>query len=262
MRVDLQVEELVVGTKDHIILQNVSCKIERGKIYSIIGPNGSGKSTLLKTMTRHLKPLKGTVYISGKEIQSISQKELAKQLAVVSQSPEAPADFTVKELVSFGRFPYRSIFQTSMGKNDEQIIQDALEKTQLTHLAERKVFSLSGGERQRAWIAMALAQQPEILILDEPTTYLDVFHQYEIMELITNLNKTQQMTVIMVVHDLNHAAQYSDYIFVVNDHTIAAEGVPTDVLEPKLLRRIFRIECVRQIQEDNRLFIIPKGLAI
>lgn len=261
MTVDLQVEELVVGTKDHIILQDVSCKIEKGKIYSVIGPNGSGKSTLVKTMTRHLKPLQGTVFISGKEIHSISPKELAKQLAVVSQSPEAPADFTVKELVSFGRFPYRSMFQTS-GKDDEIIIQDALEKTQLTHLAERKVFSLSGGERQRAWIAMALAQQPEILILDEPTTYLDVFHQYEIMELITKLNKTQQMTVIMVVHDLNHAAQYSDYIFVVNDHTIAAEGTPTDVLEPKLLRRIFRIECVRQIQEDNRLFIIPKGLAI
>lgn len=259
MPVELQVEKLVAGTKDHIILQDVSCKIEKGKIYSIIGPNGSGKSTLLKTMTRHLKPLQGRVYISGKEVQTIAPKELAKQLAMVSQSPEAPADFTVRELVSFGRFPYRSLFQTS-GIEDDKIIQESLEKTQLTHLAERKVSTLSGGERQRAWIAMALTQQPEILILDEPTTYLDVFHQYEIMELITKLNRTQGMTVVMVVHDLNHAAQYSDYIFVVNNHTIAAEGVPTDVLEPKLLRRIFRIECERQIQDNNKLFIIPKGL--
>ncbi len=261
MTVELLVDEVGFGTKDQIILQDVSCKIEKGKIYSIIGPNGSGKSTLLKTLSHHLKPTNGTVYINGKKVQSISVKELAKQIAIVSQSPEAPADLTVKELVSFGRFPYRKMFQTT-GYDDKEIIADAIEKTQLSHLANRKVVSLSGGERQRAWIAMALAQQPDILILDEPTTYLDIFHQYEIMELITNLNKSQKMTVVMVVHDLNHAGQYSDYIFVLHDHTIAAEGVPTEVLEPELLRRIFRIECERQIQADNRLLIIPKGLAV
>ncbi len=261
MTVKLLVEEVAVGIKNHIILEDVSCKIEKGKVYAIIGPNGSGKSTLLKTMARHLTPMRGTVYISGKKVQSFSQKALARQLAVVSQSPEAPSDLTVQDLVSFGRLPHRSMFQAA-GKKDREIIADAMEKMQLTPLADRKVLSLSGGERQRAWIAMALAQQPETLILDEPTTYLDVFHQYEIMELISRLNRSQQMTVIMVVHDLNHAGQYADFIFVVNRHTIVAEGTPAEVLEPELLRKVFRIECERQIQADNKLLIIPKGLAI
>lgn len=238
----LSANSLSAGFGDKIIIHNLSLAVEKGQILSIIGPNGSGKSTLLKVLSRSLMPLKGSVLLDGKDIQSFNAKNLACQLAILHQSSRAPTDLTVRDLVEYGRFPYQHWWK-GRNEEDKRVVEWALEQTRLIDLSARLVSTLSGGEQQRAWIAMALAQKPRILLLDEPTTYLDICHQIEILDLIRQLNREQGITIVMVLHDLNYAARYSDNIAVLRQGSLYAAGYPADMITPTMLREVFQVEA-------------------
>ncbi len=227
------------GNKE--ILRNINLHIPDKEIVTIIGPNGSGKSTLIKALSRCLKVTEGTVNLYGKNINNISTKKIAQKMAILPQVKNISADITVENLVSYGRYPHLRIGKR-LNMEDKDIISWAIEKTGLVDLRDRHVATLSGGERQRAWIAMALAQKPKILLLDEPTTYLDVSYQLEVLELVKELNKSLNLTVVMVLHDLNQAARYSDNIFVLNEGEIFEWGNPENIIRSTLLKDIFRIE--------------------
>ena len=223
-------------------LKPTNLVINKGEFVAIVGPSGSGKSTLLKAISRNLKPITGSVFLDGSDIQKFNSKEFARQLAILHQVSRAPADLTVRDLVEYGRFPYQHWWK---GKNedDEKFVSWALKQTGLEKLAMRRVSTLSGGEQQRAWIAMALAQKPRILLLDEPTTYLDIAHQLEVMKIVTTINETYGMTVIMVLHDINHALQYADEIAVLKDKHIVAQGAPETVLTVEMLAQVFGVRA-------------------
>ncbi|WP_455920725.1 ABC transporter ATP-binding protein, partial [Priestia megaterium] len=176
-----------------------------------IGSNGCGKSTILRSLARLLKPAEGSIYLNGKDIHRHSSKEVAKKLAILPQAPEAPEDLTVKELCYYGRHPHKGLF-ARYSAEDHQVVEEALQATKLSNLSHRTLDALSGGQRQRAWIAMALAQGTELLLLDEPTTYLDLAHQIEVLELLRSLNQKRNCTIVMVLHDLNQAARYADHL--------------------------------------------------
>lgn len=235
---------------DKLVLKGIDIKIENGEIVTIIGPNGSGKSTLIKILSRCLKPMSGNVFLEGVDITKISTKEIAKKVAILPQVKNVSYDITVEGLVSYGRYPHLK-FGKRIGEKDLEIIHWAIEKTALTNLKDRYVNTLSGGERQRAWIAMALAQKPEVLFLDEPTTYLDISYQLEVLELVKELNESLGLTVIMVLHDLNQAARYSDNIYVLKDGEIFQYGRPKNIIESKLLKDVFRIESNIYTDEVN-----------
>ncbi|QTA37531.1 ABC transporter ATP-binding protein [Thermosipho ferrireducens] len=235
-------KELEVNYGEKRIVKRISMEIKPGEIVSIIGPNGSGKSTILKVLSRLLKPSGGVAYLDGYDIQHLPTKEVARKLSILSQHNNAPYDFTVKEIVSFGRAPYKKWYEITSSK-DEEIIEWALEVTKLTHLANRFVNTLSGGEKQRAWIAMTLAQKTKVLLLDEPTTYLDIAHQLEIMELLYEINRKHGVTVIMVLHDLNQAARFSDRMFAIKDGKLVASGTPNEILTKEMMKKIFNIEA-------------------
>ncbi|HIU64925.1 MAG TPA: ABC transporter ATP-binding protein [Candidatus Avacidaminococcus intestinavium] len=243
MEVKLQAERLVFGYKDKIILENISLDFLKPEIVSIIGPNGSGKSTLLKTLCKLLTPTQGTVYLNGKDIQAYQPKALAKTISVLPQSPRAPGDMTIRDLATFGRMPYQS-FLAELSSEDGKAVDDALAFTELTHMQFRRLDTLSGGERQRAWLAMALAQNPRVLLLDEPTTYLDIHHQLELMELIGHLHRERQLTIIMVLHDLNHAARYSQRLVAVKGGKIIADGTVETVFTETVLERLYNVKAV------------------
>lgn len=238
----LKAEDLCVSYKDNLILNHVNIEIEKGKIYSIIGPNGCGKTTLMRTISRNMKPKTGEVLLDGKSIFKTNTKTIAKRMAVLSQNNNSISDVTVRTLVQYGRFSHKEWWQRNT-EEDTHIVNWALKKTGVEHLSERKINTLSGGERQRAWIAMSIAQKPEILLLDEPTTYLDISHQLEIMELIQRLNKEEGITIVMVLHDINHAARYSDQLVVIKDQKIFETGDPWTVLEKNVLHHVFRVEA-------------------
>src|SRR5690606_30915126 len=200
--------ELDISYDDRMIVEGLNMVIPEGKITALVGSNGSGKSTILKTMARIMKPKRGSVHLDGKAIHEQSTKEVARQLAILPQNPVAPDGLTVQELVGYGRYPHQKGFG-SMSKQDKEVIAWAINVTGMEQFRERAVDQLSGGQRQRAWIAMALAQQTEILFLDEPTTYLDMAHQLEVLKLLQQLNAEQGRTIVMVVHDLNHATRYA-----------------------------------------------------
>jgi len=246
----MSIEAINVQVKygDKIALQNANFKVNEGEIVTIIGPNGSGKSTLIKALSRCLKPKIGTINFDGININSISTKILAKKMAVLPQVKNVSTDITVENLVSYGRYPHLK-FGKRINKNDLEIINWALEKTGLMDLRDRYVTTLSGGERQRAWIAMALAQKTKVLILDEPTTYLDISYQLEVLELIKELNKSLGLTVIMVLHDLNQAARYSDNIYVLMNGEICEYGNPDNIIKSELLKEVFKIES--HVYEDK-----------
>lgn len=230
------------------IVKDVNFKVNKGEIVTIIGPNGSGKSTLVKALSRCIKMESGEIFLNGKDIYNFPSKEVAKEMAVLPQVKNVTDDITVEELVSYGRYPHLK-FGKRLGKEDRKIIKWAIEKTGLKKFKDRKVVTLSGGEGQRAWIAMALAQEPNILILDEPTTYLDISYQMEVLELIKELNESLGITVIMVLHDLNQASRYSDNIYVLRDGQIIKEGKPEEVINSKILKNIFRIKA--HIYQDD-----------
>ncbi len=238
----LSVHNLSITVNKNEILKNISISFREGKRTAIIGPNGCGKSTLLRAVSGLSRDYKGSVLLDGVEMKKLARSVIAEKLAILPQGVSAPADLTVKDLVAYGRFPYRSMFKAS-GREDARIIVEAMEKMRVSHLQSRLVATLSGGERQRAWIAMALAQQPQILLLDEPTTYLDIAHQLEIMQIVAELNAREGMTVIMVLHDINHARLYADDVVVIKNKGVFAAGEPQTVITPGTLGEVFGVEA-------------------
>ncbi len=224
------------------IVKDLNLSIPKGKITTIIGANGCGKSTILKTVARILQPKSGNIYINGKDINSQKTKDLAKIMAVLPQSPQAPSGLTVEELIAYGRFPHQSGFG-KLKKEDNDIINWALEVTGISEFRDRSIEALSGGQRQRAWIAMALAQETDILVLDEPTTYLDLAHQLEVLNLLEELNKKQGTTIVMVIHELNNAARFADHMIGVKKGQIVCEGSAYDVMTKENLKELFNIDA-------------------
>lgn len=245
----ISTKELDISYDDVLIVSDMEMDIKQGKITSIIGPNGCGKSTVLKAIGRILKPKKGLVLLSGEDIKKLSTKEIATKMAILPQTPTAPSGLTVSELIAYGRFPHQKGFGKLTAK-DKEIIQWALSVTKLLDYEEREVDTLSGGQRQRVWIAMALAQQTDLILLDEPTTYLDMSHQMEVLELLYELNRTQGCSIVMVLHDLNLAARFSDIMIAMRDGKIIKQGNPKEVMRVEVLKETFQVEA--QIVEDKK----------
>lgn len=239
---DIKIKNIDVAYSDKIIINNLDLDIPMGNITTIIGPNGCGKSTLLKAIGRILEIKKGAIYLDCQEIHELQTKELAKKMAILPQSPTAPEGVTVEELVSYGRFPYKKGFNKLSG-NDKKIINWAIQATNLEELKFQYVDRLSGGQRQRAWIAMALAQETDVILLDEPTTYLDMAYQLEILELLDELNKQHGCTIVMVLHDLNLAARFADYMVALRNGCIVSSGSPHKVMTGSVLREVYEIEA-------------------
>ena len=243
----IEATDLSISYGRRPIIEGMNLTIPESKITSIIGPNGCGKSTLLKTVARIMKPLSGSILLDGKAIHKQSTKEIAKKIAILAQSPHTPDEITVKDLVSYGRSPYQKGFGQLTAK-DWEMIHWALEETNLLEYADRFVHALSGGQRQRVWIAMALAQDTDILLLDEPTTYLDLAHQLDVLLVLERLNKKQGKTIVMVLHDLNHASRFSDYIVSMREGEVIKAGAPREVMTNEVLRSVFDIDA--HIVED------------
>jgi len=239
----LYTEDLQVGYGDRLIVKDLSIQIPAKKITTIIGPNGCGKSTLLKAMSRIIPHQSGSIVLDGKNISSINTKALAQKMAILPQTPEGPQGLTVGELVSYGRYPYQRGFGR-LTKKDYEVIEWAMESTGTLDFKYAPIDSLSGGQRQRVWIAMALAQETEMIFLDEPTTYLDMAHQLEVLELLANLNQKEERTIVMVLHDLNHAARFSDYIIALKDGQIVKAGTSEEVITQEVLRKVFQIDAL------------------
>lgn len=224
-----------------IIVHELNLRIQQGTVTALVGPNGCGKSTLLRGLSRLLKPKTGNVHLDGHDIHHMKAKDLAKQLGILPQSPTAPEGLTVHELVAQGRYPHQNWFQ-QWSRDDERIVEQALVKTNLTMFADRPVDTLSGGQRQRAWIAMALAQETDILLLDEPTTYLDMSYQMDVLDLLDDLNSDGR-TIVMVLHDLNQAARYADTIVALRGGQIVAQGTPENVMIADNILQVFGINA-------------------
>lgn len=234
--------ELAIGYGEHLIVKDMDIQVRKGEITSIIGPNGSGKSTVLKALTRLLGYQHGSVTVGQKNLQSFGSKELARLIGVLPQKHTAPPDFRVKDLVSYGRMPYRKWYE-KMKQEDEKIVQWALEVTGTAALQNKSIRACSGGEAQRVWIAMVIAQKPEILFLDEPTTYLDISHQMETLKLVKKLKAEAGVGIVMVLHDLNQALEVSDRIVVIKDGKKYSEGTPQEVITPRMMREVYQVEC-------------------
>lgn len=247
--VRLEAKDLQIRYGDRTIVENLSVSIPDEKITVIIGPNGCGKSTLLKAMTRIIPHQKGSIVLDGESIVKEPTKRLAQKIAVLPQTPESAGALTVGELVSYGRFPHQNRFGR-LTKKDLEMIDWALEVTGTKFFKSHPVDSLSGGQRQRVWIALALAQETDMIFLDEPTTYLDMAHQLEILELLQQLNATEKRTIVMVLHDLNHAARFADYIIGMKFGKIVKSGPSEDIITKPVLRELFQIDA--EIGEDPR----------
>lgn len=251
-------EDITIAYGKKEVISNIHMDFPKGKIITIIGPNGCGKSSLLKVVSRAIKPKSGQVWYENRNILHYSWKHIARKIAVLPQVRSSPPDINVRTLVSYGRYPYMK-FGRGLLKEDQEVIDRVIGLTELDGLQNRTLSTLSGGERQRAWIAMAICQQPEILILDEPTTYLDISFQVEVLELVKYLNETLGITIIMVLHDINLAARYSHCLYVIKDRGIYAKGAPHEILNEKMLRDTFRIQA--NIYEDsvnNSIYFIPQ----
>ncbi|MET8868239.1 ABC transporter ATP-binding protein [Nonomuraea sp. NPDC004580] len=238
----LQAADVKLGYGDRLIVDGLDLGIEAGTVTTIIGPNGCGKSTLLRALGRLLKPQGGEVLLDGKRIDKIPTREVAKILGVLPQSPTAPEGLTVADLVARGRHPHQTWYR-QWSSDDEGAVAAALDMTGLADLAERPLDELSGGQRQRAWISMALAQGTDLLLLDEPTTFLDLAHQVEVLELVRHLHKEGGRTVVMVLHDLNLAARYADRLVAMRAGRVIASGDPHEVLTEELLREVFELDA-------------------
>ncbi len=245
----LEAKNIYFNFGNTLILENLSLDIPKNKISIILGPNGCGKSTLLKILARLYKPNSGKVLLDGQDINQASSKELAKKLSLMVQSPEIPEDITVKDLIFFGRHPYQKLFSRT-DQRDIDAVERAISITRLTGLESRYLHQLSGGQRQRAWLAMAISQETEILLLDEPTTYLDLHYQFEILDLLKELNEKKKTTIVIVLHDLNLASLYADYLFILNKGLLHSEGVPSECLSSKLIENIFKIR-VNKVKSAN-----------
>ncbi len=255
----LETRDLSLSYGSGAIIERLCLSIPKGEITVLVGANGCGKSTLLRSMARLLRPKEGVVVLDGQNIAECSTKEVAKRLSILPQGPIAPEGLTVFQLVKQGRYPYQHWLK-QWSSEDEQAVRQALQVTRLTDLADKPVDSLSGGQRQRAWIAMTLAQGAETILLDEPTTYLDMAHQVEILDLLFQLNENENRTIVMVLHDLNLACRYAHHIVMIHDKTVYAQGRPEEVIHPQAIRRVFGMEC--EILRDpffGTPWCIPKG---
>ena len=256
----LSVKGLSVAIKGHQILKNISLKFTEEKRTAIIGPNGAGKSTLLRSMVGIRHDYEGQVLLNHADTRKIGTRELAKSIAILPQGAAAPPDTTVRRLVGYGRFPYRSVFGNSDAKKDREAIEWAMRVTHVEDFGERQIDTLSGGERQRAFLAMTLAQQPKILLLDEPTTYLDIAHQLEVMNIVTEVNRRYGITVIMVLHDINHALQFADEIVIIKNHGIYGQGTPEKLMTVETLAEVFGVRADRFINQEGHVVLSPVGL--
>ncbi|MGV2984988.1 ABC transporter ATP-binding protein [Microbacterium sp. AGC85] len=237
----LVAEQLTLGYGDRSVIEELDLSVPPGKITTIVGPNACGKSTLLRSMSRLLAPRTGQVVLDGASVHRMPAKQLARTLGLLPQSPIAPEGITVADLVGRGRHPHQGIF-TRWTREDDEAVAEALLATDTVALADRAVDELSGGQRQRVWIAMALAQHTDLLLLDEPTTFLDVSHQVEVLDLLTDLNRRRGTTIVMVLHDLNLAARYADHLIALSGGRVHSAGDPTSVLTPTMVQSVFGIE--------------------
>ncbi|HMQ30602.1 MAG TPA: ABC transporter ATP-binding protein [Chloroflexaceae bacterium] len=237
----LHTEKLALAYDRAAVIEGMDVRIPSGKITALVGPNGCGKSTLLRGLARLLTPRGGAAFLDGKAIHRMPTRELARQLGILPQSPTAPEGLTVRELVAQGRYPHQSWFQ-QWSDGDEAAVAKALALTGMDDLAERPVDALSGGQRQRAWIALTLAQETAVILLDEPTTYLDLAHQIEVLQLLERLNREEGRTIVMVVHDLNHATRHAHHVVALRAGRVVAAGRPAEVVTPQLLRSVFGVE--------------------
>lgn len=255
----LKADNIVAGYDKKIIIDGINITIPRNKISVIIGANGCGKSTLLKTLSRLIQPASGKILLDEENLSDIAPKQLAKILGLLPQSPVAPEGITVADLVGRGRFPYQSFFK-GLGKTDYEAVEEALEIMGITDLANHSLDELSGGQRQRVWIAMALTQETDILLLDEPTTFLDISYQVEILDLLTDLNRKRGTTIVMVLHDINLSARYADHLFALHRGKLISEGAPSDIITVALIKQVFNLDCeVICDPVSNSPFIVPKG---
>jgi ferric hydroxamate transport system ATP-binding protein len=239
----LSARELRLQYGDTVVVASLSLALEAGQITALVGPNGSGKSTILRSFARLLKPAGGAVYLDGRDIATLPTREVARRLAILPQGPEAPEGVTVWELVGHGRYPHRGLIRSPTAA-DLTAIRWALEVTGLEAFAQRPVDRLSGGERQRAWIALALAQETPVLLLDEPTTFLDIRHQVEVMALVRRLNREHGIAVGWVLHDLNQAAAYSDRVVMLRAGQVYADGPAAEIMTPFNIREVFGVDVI------------------
>lgn len=255
----LEARELSIGYGERNVIDSLQLQVPPGRITAIVGANACGKSTLLRSMSRLLAPQSGQVLLDGRQVHQVPAKDLARTLGLLPQSPVAPEGITVADLVGRGRHPHQRVF-TRWSRADGQAVAEALEMTRTVELAERPIDELSGGQRQRVWIAMVLAQQTELLLLDEPTTFLDVSHQVEVLDLLTDLNTARGTTIVMVLHDLNLAARYSDFLVALAGGRIHAAGDPEEVLTAETVRAVFDLESeVIPDPVSGRPLMLPLG---
>ena len=247
MTTAVKTNDLSIGYTDNLLFENLNLSIPRGEISVFVGSNGCGKSTLLRSIARLLKPQEGSILLEGKEVHSMSSREVAKKMGILPQSPVSPEGLTVHDLVKQGRYPHQSWLKR-WTEEDTEKVEAAMKATRVDQFRDKPVDELSGGQRQRAWIAMTLAQDTEIILLDEPTTYLDMTHQIEILDLLFELNETQGRTIIMVLHDLNLASRYAHNIIAIKDGEVFGQGTPENVINCDLVRSVFGMEC--QVSKD------------
>ncbi|MFJ8078673.1 ABC transporter ATP-binding protein [Streptomyces sp. NPDC096176] len=243
----LTAESVTLGYDQRVIAENLSVEIPDNSFTVIVGPNACGKSTLLRALSRMLKPSQGRVLLDGQAIHSLPAKKVARTLGLLPQSSIAPDGITVADLVARGRYPHQGLLR-QWSSEDERIVEESMAATRVGELADRYVDELSGGQRQRVWIAMALAQQTPLLLLDEPTTYLDIQHQLEVLDLCAELHESQGRTLVAVLHDLNQAARYATHLVALRDGEVVAEGSPAEVVTAELVERVFGVRS--QIIED------------
>ena len=240
LAVRLRADGVTLAYGERVVVDGLDLDVLPGKVTAVIGPNGCGKSTVLRALGRLLKPTAGQVVLDGKRIDRTPTREVAKVIALLPQSPTAPEGLTVADLVARGRHPHQAWYR-QWSSDDESAVATALDRTGIADLADRPIDELSGGQRQRAWISMALAQGTDLLLLDEPTTYLDLSHQVEVLELVRRLNREADRTVVMVLHDLNLAARYADHLIAMRDGRIVAAGDPSAVVTESLLAEVFSL---------------------
>lgn len=241
-RTTLFAEALTVAYGDRHVLHDVDLDLPDGHVTAIVGPNGCGKSTLLKGLARVLAPASGTVWLDGHSIHQLPTRQVARQVGLLPQATVAPEQLTVNDLVARGRYPHRGAFGR-WTDDDRAAVEDALTATATSELRDRSVDELSGGQRQRVWVAMVLAQQTPLLLLDEPTTYLDLAHRLDVLRLLRRLNRDRGVTVVMVLHDLHEAARHADHLIAMTDGRIVAQGSPADIVTPALIRDVFGVDC-------------------
>jgi iron complex transport system ATP-binding protein len=247
MQTAVKTDSLSIGYTNHLLFENLNLHIPQGEITVFVGSNGCGKSTLLRSIARLLKPESGAVLLEGKDVNRMSSKDVAKKMGILPQSPVSPEGLTVHDLVKQGRYPHQSWLKR-WSEEDTVKVEAAMEATNISDLRDQAVDTLSGGQRQRAWIAMTLAQDTDVILLDEPTTYLDMTHQIEILDLLFELNEKKNRTIVMVLHDINLASRYAHNIVAIKDGEVHAQGKPEEIVTCDLVRSVFGMEC--QVSKD------------